>query len=344
MWKRRAVFDLGDALLYTVSAWRQCPWQAFRRAFDGLYARRLSTSGATEEPDANVRLNAARVLDALGHCDVVFCAGTGNVFAAPSALAELPVAGLPRAVLCGSRSPESLDVLRAAARRAARFVQVRASSQTAANPFAPARIEVQAASAAVLRAFAEDVGVLYEDPPPAWSLAGLSGSLQQFLESLNWSRRPDLNWKRTDFDPGQLRFVGRRDPDAALILSRYQDPVRGRWSFWMWRGGEGVEVDDPSWGRYAVLAACGRTVVQYDRVSGQFAVPASVPLPGMLSRAVSLCSGHALATAPPSRAAGGPNVRMQVYRDVPSDVYRVCAEKIGQLPTGGAKRADGINN
>jgi len=333
MWKRRGVSDLGDALLFALSAWRRCSWQAFRRAFDDLYMRQLSTSGTTKEPDANDRLNAVRVLDALGHCDVVFCAGIGNVFVAPSALAELPMAGLPRAVLCGSRSPETLDSLRAAARRAGRLVRVRASSQTAANPFAPTRIEVQAASTVVLRAFAEDTGVVYEALPPAWSLAGMSGSLEQFLESLKWSRRPDLNWERVDFDPGQLRFIGRRDPDAALILSRYQDPVRGRWSFWMWRGDEGAEVEDQSWGRYAVLAACGLTVVQYDRVCGQFAVPASVPLPRLLSRAGSLCSGHAPATVVPTgRAAEGPHLRLQVYRDVPFDVYHVCAEKIGQLP------------
>jgi len=331
MSRRHAVFEIGDALLFTVSARRRCTWQAFRDAFDDLYTRWVSTTGRSDEPDVNVRRDAARLIDALGHCDVVFGAGNASVFAAPSVLAQLPVAGLPRAVLCGSRSPESIGLLRRATHQAGNSVHVRVESQRSSSLFAPARIEIQANSDAVMRRVAEEVGVLYATVPPAWSLASMSGALDGFHRSLGWSKRPDLNWARSDFDPGQLRFGGRRESSDRLILSRYQDPVRGGWIFWMWRGDECAEIGDPSWGRYAVLAACGRTVLRYDQTSGQLMVPASVPLPRLLSRAATLCSGYAPATiADPGLAPGPTWLRYHLYRSVPPDVYGVCSEKIGQ--------------
>lgn len=326
------MFEIGDALLFTLSAWRQCTWQSFRRAFDDLHLRWLSEcNSVTEEPGANVRLNAARLLDTLGHCDLLFGAESAAVFTAPSVLAELPMAGLRRSVLCGSRSPESLAMLQHAASRARGSVHVQLVSQVSVSVFAPARIEVHATSDAVMRQIADDVGIIYEAVPPAWSLASLSGSLEGFLGSLNWSKRPDLTWERTDFDPKLFRFEGRRDPGSALILSRYQDPVSRQWVFWMWRGDESAELGDPSWGRYAVLAASGQLALKHDGASGQLAVPASLPLPRLLSRAATLCSGYAPSTAIlPGHADG--SRRYLVYKSVPLDVYRTCAGKIGQLP------------
>lgn len=335
------MFDIGDALLFALSAWRQCSWRSFRRAFDDLYIRSLATSGTIEEPGSIVRRNAARALDALGHCEVIFGTGSNSLFAAPSVLAQLPAAGLPRAVLCGSRSPDSLRALRDAAGRVGPSLQVQAASQVSINRFAPARIEVQATSEAAMSRLAQDVGLAYEAVPPAWSLVSVSGSLDRFMESLAWSQRPALNWVSTDFDPDQVRFSGGSTSGVDLILRRYQDPVRGGWLFWLWLGGHCAEIDDPSWGRYAVLAALGRTVLRYDAASGELSVPAGVPLPRLLSRAMTLCSGYAAAmVAEPARVAGGVPRRYAVYRGVPPDVLRVCAEKLGQA-TGDELNGDG---
>src|SRR5260370_41837148 len=107
-----AVYEIGDSVLFALSAWGQCSWQKFRRTFDDLHLQSLSVSGQVAvPPGANVRLNAARTLDSLGHCEVVFGAD-GDVLVAPSVLAAEPVAGLPRAVLGGSRSPDTLTVSR----------------------------------------------------------------------------------------------------------------------------------------------------------------------------------------------------------------------------------------
>jgi hypothetical protein len=324
------VYEIGDSVLFALSAWGQCSWQKFRRTFDDLHLQSLLVSGQVAvPPGANVRLNAARTLDSLGHCEVVFGAD-GDVLVAPSVLAAVPVAGLPRAVLCGSRSPETVTVMRRAA-RTRQSVQVRVTSQGRSSPLAPARIEVQATSGSILEQIAEDIGILYEAIPPAWSLARYSSSIEAFLQSLTWLVRPDLTWTRVDFDPDHLRFGGRRVSDP-LILGRYQDPVQGRWVFRLWREGESADVSDPSWGRYAVLAALGRIVLRYDPMLGELAVPLGVPLPRLFSRAVTLCSGSASRVTTPGHGAAGSEIySYHEYQSVPADVFGACAEKLGQL-------------
>lgn len=331
------MLEIGDALLYTLSAWTRCDWHQFRGAFDDLHIRSLSVGNrVVAEPDSNARLNAARTLDSLGHCDVVFSADGSAVSIGPSVLAALPIAGLPRAVLCGSRSPDSLIVLRRAA-RTRRLAEVRSVSQVHLSRFAPTHIEVQAVSRAAMAELANGVGVIYEAVPPAWSIASLSGSLERYLQSLSWSQRPDLTWAAVDFSPYDLRFDSRRRSDH-LILRRYQDPVRGRQLFRLWRGDESAETDDPSWGRYAVLAESRLTVIDYDPILSELAIPAGVPLPRLMSRAVTLCSGYAAKVVMRGLQKGTGEPRPHyVYEGVPPDVYRVCAEKIGQLPRDGSQ-------
>jgi hypothetical protein len=325
------MYEIGDAVLFTLSAWGQCSWQKFRRAFDDLHVQSLSLSGEVPlQADANIRFNAARTLDSLGHCEVTFGA-EGKVSVAPSVLAALPVAGLPRAVLCGSRSPETVAIVRRVA-RAKQSVQVRITPQARWNPFAPARIEVQATAGAVLEQVADDLGILYEAIPPAWSLASSGSSVETFLQSLTWLTRPDLTWTRVDFDPDYLRFGGRRD-SGPLILARYQDPVRGRWVFRLWREDESADINDPSWGRYAVLAAFGRVVLRYDPMLGELGVPLGVPLPRLFFRAIALCSGFAANVPTPMRGANGSAIHSyHEFHSVSADVYSACATKIGQLP------------
>ncbi len=333
------MYEFGDALLFTLSAWRHCTWRQFRRAFDDLHARFLATGGAVAtDDDAYVRSNTARLLDSLGHCDSLFDpGGGGSVLVAPSVLARLPVAGLPRAVLCGSRSPETLEAFQRAKERAGGSVQVRDGSQGSLNAFAPTRIEVQAVSDAAMGKLSADVGVIYVSEPPAWSLAQFSGSLESFLGLLRWRTRPDLTWARADFDPAGLRFAGERDSEA-LILSRYQDPVSGRWSFWLRRGDECAEIDDPSWGRYAVLAEHRRRVLQFDAATGELAVPASSPLPRLIARAATLASGYAPRTVVSVDGESGLRRRLLVYGRVPVDVWERLAMRVGQLSVGGGDR------
>ena len=85
------------------------------------------------------------------------------------------------------------------------------------------------------------------------------------------------------------------------------------------------------WGRFAVLKSAGKQVLVYDETNGDLAVPESVPLPRLLARGLTLCSG-----VPPMPEGGTPSLssggkgRRTVYRGVSPDVLRTVAGKLAQ--------------
>src|SRR5262249_32630815 len=141
---------------------------------------------------------------------------------------------------------------------------------------------------------------------PAWHLAVRAGDLAGYLTRLSWSDDPEIHWLREDFDPYTGRFGSPRDTKERL--SRYQNPIRGVWSYRLVRGGSSAAVDH-SWGRWMALSWASRFVLDYDSSTGLLRVPAKIPLPRLIARALVLCTGRAPGLA-------------QVATDAPSDSAR----------------------
>ena len=321
--------DPGDALLFTLSAWKDTNWPAFKKAFDELHVKRLSRMGVESGPARHERSRAAQLLESLGHCDVDFSGDSPRLYAAPSALAALPTAGVPSAILCGARSPDTADTLRRECTRLGRTAKVDVRPQYSRYAYAPARIEVEGESEDALVALAGALGIRYLPEPPAWSMVMLSPSLDDYLDSLTWSSEPEINWPRFDFRPDELRFAPPTDGTRDLRLSRYLDPSRWRTVYRLWRDREGADVD-PTWGRYAVLRSAGRRALSYD--NGAVVAPLNVPLPRLMARALTLCSGWVRESPPPEseqlRAPVEPDAVR--YAGVPRDVFTELSARIGQ--------------
>lgn len=312
-------FDGGDLLLYAVSASRDMQWPAFRSAADVL----LSLDASIAPDMRRLRSLAASMGDALGHWDVLVEDGaTARICTAPPSLARLPWPGFPRAVLCGSRSPDTLAMVAAAAA----FTEI-TLRQRHVHSYAPTRIEVTARTDAELAGFADRLGVHYAPEPVAWLLASLSCSANEYIETLDWSSETELNWPYREFDLDRLAFgalgeLPRRpqDPSQPRLLS-YEHP--GGWARrdrLIWAGK--TAAVDRSWGRYIVLAAAGRRVLGVDKRHGTVGVPRQLPLPKLLARALTLCSGE------PPRAARGTGLGEHVYSGVPAAIIDAVADKL----------------
>ena len=327
------MYDCGDILLYSLSAWRKTPWATFKRCFDEVHRRHVVASIREEQETAvYFRWRALRLLSSLGHVDVKFEAQGINVFVAPPALAALPGFGIRTAVLCGARSPSTLGDLRRAA--AVEGAVTTTHSQTPLSPYAPARVEVKADGDERIRATAERMGIPYLDQPPARSMVQVSVSLDEYCRNLSWSEDEDLNWQREDFDVRGLKFQGDGETPPGTRLSRYQDPATTIWRYRLWRYGQFAELE-PDWGRYAILSACSVRNLQYDPVRRDVLVPLATPLPAQLARALGLCSGYAPRVGQSSREADpGLRIRYEVFRDVPPSIYRMVADKAGQYELG----------
>ena len=254
------------------------------------------------------------------------------IFVAPPALAVIPGLGIRRAVLCGARSPSTSGDLRRAA--ALEGAAATTHSQTALNAYAPTRVEVNGDSDERIRATAERMGIPYLHQPPARTMAQVAASLEEYCRNLSWSADEDLNWLREDFNVRSLRFqaAGETPPDSRL--SRYQDPVTTIWRYRLWRDGQFAELE-PDWGRYAILSACSKRILQYDQTKRDVFVPLGTPLPSLLARVLGLCSGYAPRTGQRSGARDSdlPN-RYEIFRDVPPSIFRMVADKAGQQVLG----------
>ena len=336
-----ATTNSGDAsdLLYVLSARQEISWRAFKAVFDALAtanapAQEQVEMGADEAWEGRfARQQTATVLDALAHCDFDWQEGQGRVYVAPPVLARLPRAGLPQAVLCGARSPQTRAQLEKIC--AANSVAVEWTAQTSdaalGLAFVPPRVAFQAAKMENLEAVARELNIVCYEQPPAWQLLYVTSSLSDTLAACRWAPASELNWRRRDFATRQLQFreSKARYGDAQLI--RYTHPRRQTRQHYIVRDGESALID-LDWGRYAALSAVGSNVLAYDERSFDFAVPAGAPLPRLLARSLALCSGFAPRFLSRQNAPwNSPEPRgFNIYRWIPPRIAEIVATKLGQ--------------
>lgn len=282
-----------------------------------------------DEPAARVRWQTLRTLSCLGHIDLHFDASGIQIVVAPPVLAALPDRSMAKAVLCGARSPTSVENLRETA--IAGGVEAIVGLHGTPNHYVPTRVELRADNSAQIHTVAASINLRYIDFPPARSLARVSASLEEYLRGLVWSNETELNWRRQDFEMDRLQFRATGKITQQLRLSRYQNPVTSVWCYRLWRNHAWAEVE-LDWGRYAVLASSSRRILHYDLTTRRTYVPYGAPLPALFSRALGLCSGSCstLSGQVPLNGVRG----CYVFYDVPPSIFNAVASKLRQQPIG----------
>lgn len=317
----------GDRLLYTLSAKVDLSWSSFKKLFELLCGPHLVP--ADLEDAGLARYETARGFDALGH--VEFDLGSSlRIYAAPPALALLPMSGIPEAVLAGARSPRSMDEWRARAHPYGSRLELEVQPQKDGSGRFPSRVSVKAEGREDLRSFATDIHVDFQEIPASWRILNFAGSLSEFLEVSEWQRSERLNWEERQFNPVELRF-STAPADGQTTLIKYIHPSRQYPIYFLRRGAEAARTD-PDWGRFAILSSVRRNVIHYERSSGTLLLPASIPLPRLFGRALCLCSGLVPRLIPGSlienSEATGPLMRL--YANIPREFAQIVAEKLNQ--------------
>ena len=320
------MYNNGDILLFALSAWGQTSWRQFKQCFDELQRKTAGTVGYDPtETATGHRWRALRELSALGHIDLELQPGSIQVHVAPPILAVLPGLGSPRAVLCGARSPNFIEDLRAESRSA--DVEALIESQADASPYAPTRVELRAEDTAWIKSVADKIGAQYAETTPARLMAQVSISLPEYRRKLLWSNDRELNWHCEDFDTERLQFRVPSEPRPSRRLSRYRNPRTTMWHYRLWQGEQSAEVE-PDWGRYAMLAATTQRVLHYSPSNRNALVPLGAPLPTLLARAFGLCSGLCPTVAEVVQS--DPRGRYLRFNDVPPSVFNNVAAKLDQ--------------
>lgn len=316
-----------DLLLYVLTTRGSLSWDSFKTIFDRLIEG-MQLGLATDSEHQLVRWRTAKVIDALCHADISTGPG-GAASISPAILARLPLAGDPEAILVGARTARTINDVMTVGRELSCHCEVQPQAVTL--HFAPRRIAVRAEEEAGLLRLAAELGVPYEQNPPAWQLACMSSSTTGIQEDGTWTAADvEPNWICRYFDPHRLGFYRQESGlQHPCRLAKYVRPITNQTLYWLWRDGKRLVVD-PEWGRYLVLQRIGRNVLFYDRRSLVLAVPVGAPLPRLLARAVTLCSGYAPAFLPGSIGTEKDLRRFDVYRWVPASIAKLVAEKLGQ--------------
>lgn len=309
-----------DALLYVLSERGTTSWGVFK----GLL-KSLGINAAHYETGHARPSSIARLLDGLGHCNLIQRGDSVALSIAPPCFARLPSKS-PRWVYVGHRT--AIFASRLQDRFARTGVEV--SEIQPVGPHAgstPTIVVLSSEIASRIVPIAEQYSIHVDDAPAAWKLATLSAGLDQFVTSLNWQEAPELNWKKSDFDPELGLFASTPAVGGTVRLSRYVDPVKSTFRYYLWKGSVKAEAD-PEWGRYLVLQESSFDHLYFDSIRNLLAVASLIPLPRLLFRSAVLCAGKppGLLASPGRKSSGA----FHVFHGVPAQIAELIARKVGQ--------------
>jgi hypothetical protein len=290
-------------------------------------SKRLYTPEDDGDHDYSMRFQMVRYLEALGYCE--FDYDQRRVFMCPPALVLLPSFGLPRVLLTGARTPKFVEQIKKSVKERKDKAVFNKWKQKNDQMNLPDAAVIEAVDTGILREIASENNIsLSAERPAAWDLANQSVSVEIIEGGLHFESRPEINWARRNFNVQRLGFL--ESQADGYHLSEYTNPDNHQKRHWLWNGNAAANVNR-DWGRYIVLMHAEKKILFYDEETQELQVPLWVPLPSLLARAVTLCSGMAplIRKSPP---AGDvlEGCLLQVYSDVPVEIARIVSAKTGQ--------------
>jgi hypothetical protein len=314
-------FNASDKLLYTLSGKELISWREFKTLFDRFAI-------VDEEHTSQFsKSSLLRIMQSLGHCDADFSEGRANIHIAPMVFARLPWRGMPTAVLCGWRSPELISRLDEICSRLNLAVeQIAVNEQPSESGLVPVRISIVVDNVQQLQLLASESNTAFDPNPPCWSMLNMSGSLFEYAGKLAWDTYDDLSWSRRYFDPEQIKFREDFRP-LERFLVRYENPQRGNSFVHLLVDGNRCAKVDVDFGRYLILSRQAKSLLFYDRNKNLFAAPLHAPLPPIMAKCLTLCSGWAPYRIDTQHF--GVTYPLLAFRMVPEQVALTIANKLG---------------
>lgn len=238
-----------NRLLFVISAHGEMTWAQYCEAVDYL-SKPVSYSGQ-ETGYAQARSHLLRSMQALGHCDVIYKDGCSIISMVPPSLCRLTRAGLPTAVLTGTRWLNTCQQMREKAAKMDGKVRLIILQNPGPLELLPDTILVESLSEEAMVKFCSELRIAYVRIPPAWTLVNWCGNLAELEQTIDYRHPDSLNWPRYDFSIQDLRF-GHTRANSFPRFTRYRNPTTGHPLHLFFREDRGAEVD-LLWGRYLIL-------------------------------------------------------------------------------------------
>ncbi len=278
-----------------------------------------------------LKFQTQRFLDALGHCDFDF--GRRYIYASRPTFVLVPSFGLQKILLTGARSVDlikSIKKIAAGNKNSIRFYSV---SQKVRQSLLPPAIYLEVADKKVLNKSLLTIGInLRIDEPASWCLINFSADVSEINKTLSFSIMEEPDWPKRTFSLANLAFNKYFTEQADIRLVEYTNPRDEQRLHWLWHGDKAAEVDR-DWGRFFRLHKQNVNVLLYDARRFLLAVPSTIPLPRLISRALTLCTGlapsDAILKVPPIMTIPK-DCHMNIYEAVVPQIAEVVSRKLGQ--------------
>jgi hypothetical protein len=274
-----------EIILNTISALGKIRIEKFNDLFDTVWNK----SAISEEGFAFLRGQALRFLDALGHAEYDY--DKRYLYVCSPLLILLPTSGLPRAVLTGARTTVFMKELKTIASNNRKNVSLSFQSQSFMEKLLPCAVYLEAIDKEMLKNIAGHLKINYQlDFPASWSILNFSDGVKEIEKTLKFEPYDEINWQQREFSKTRLTFTTAKISTGKIRLVEYTNRVTYQKMHWLWKDNSKASVNR-DWGRYILLSELGVNVLYYDSQKYQLAVPLTVPLPVLIARAITLCSG-----------------------------------------------------
>lgn len=311
----------GEALLYVLSVNRSLSWQRLRNVVE-----ELRQQGTASESARLLRERAAKAMDCLGHAEFGDHAGDLCLSVCSPTLIRLPTKKAIL-VLAGARSPGLLARWSECANKCNGEMKI--DTQPGDLGFLyPNRISFRFGDKDQCENFASLGALVSNAEPVSWLLGQVSSALDEAVAQWKWKPMAELNWPKVTFDPVRCYFWNKEN-SSEVELTRYEDVVRGQMKFRARDGAVSADVT-PDWGRYWLVSKIGHRVIEYDEAKFTFTHPQTMPLPKLMSRALTSCSGLMPTASSYPHEAGRFRSLKLTYSGVPKNLAALLMRKLGQ--------------
>ena len=333
--------DENDILLYFLSEKETCKSENYYEAFETVYYEKFDENQISNHkfPLANLKRWSLANYSHLGFIDFDYSAR--QIIINSPQLVSVPTTEGRKVIYIGYRNPNAskkfLDSVSGAG-----FKIIRQSQDKSSSSFLlPDTISISASHdqrmsfmSSIAKICSKHNVEFHPNKFPAFELAEQSGSLEDYEKTLiPIDSFISLGWKASIFDISslQFRYVNENDINDELSLVEFK-LNQYKYYYVLYMDGKKYKIDK-SWGRYFILNRLNKNIVKYIRNKDNknfcyIIVPATVPFPTIINRALILCSGNA-----PQRGLvnnNGSSLWVNIYGKVPFIFSSNYLKKIGQ--------------
>lgn len=306
-------------------------------AFESVYQEVFDTVEIESHPIELSRLKrwSLNYLDYMGILDYEY--STKKVVVNPPQFILIPTDSGRKVLLIGGRTPELIEKIKVEVEKEGLHLRLEPQDASLSPFILPPTVTVTGFDENSyvtienkLRNAAEACSVSFNpNKLPQFRLAEFSYTIKEYENQLIPDKRfDDSGWVARVFDVDQLCFIpiDTESIDKSFSLVEYR-LTEYSFKHRLWMNGQSYSIDK-NWGRFIVLNKFRKEIIFNDIEKNLVVIPASLPLPRLISEAMTLFSGKA-----PKRlkfAMKGMSIWWNVFENIPHIFASNYFKKVGQ--------------